>query len=144
MADPISIAVGIFSIASASIKLSTAVYDITDRLSSAHENIETLAIDLSFFSVVLDELGKILDVPKSKCIASDRLFGSIKNICEECKNLHKINKKITKSKSTRKFNFKTKVRCIFEEGKVARIKASLDGLKATLGVVSQGYHIRAR
>lgn len=76
MVDLVSIAAEIFSIASASIKLSTALYDITDRLSSAHENIETLATGLSFFSV-LDELGKILDVPKSKCIASDRLLDSI-------------------------------------------------------------------
>lgn len=49
----------------------------------------------------------------------------------------KINKKITKSKSAQKFNFRTKVRWIFGERKVVRINAPLDSLKATLGLMLQ-------
>jgi hypothetical protein len=60
MADPLSVAASILGIASAGIKLSSALYRYTEMVSNADKTIRNIARDLSITSSVVTELGALL------------------------------------------------------------------------------------
>ncbi|KAI9721257.1 MAG: hypothetical protein M1812_002419 [Candelaria pacifica] len=136
MADPLSIASGVFGLATAGIKLSSALYDICETIGSAQEAIEDIASDLSLFIIIVSELEKIFDTPQR--VYSDTLLKSISDICEKCKLLfRRINRMIGRTENVPQLQFKSKVAWVFREKKVRTVKASLDSLKSTLGLMLQ-------
>lgn len=138
MADPTTLVAGIFGVAAAGLKLATGLYEILDSYDGALDSIESIASDLSFFAVVLEELGGLLNVPASQNIASDRLVESIEAIMEKCKVLFKdINKMIFKTRGSMRSKISQSIGWIFREKKVRTVKATLDSLKSTLGLMLQ-------
>lgn len=141
MADPLSITAGVVGVAAGGIALASRLHDLVDRFGGALADIEGIASELNFFSIVLDELSKILNVPASQQIASDQLMMSIREIMEKCKLVFKeINQMIAKANGAKKgglANFKTKVKWVFRDTRVRSVKATLESLKATLGLMLQ-------
>ena len=136
MADPISVASSIAGIVAGGVKLSTALYNICETIESAQEQVEDIASDLSFFIIVVDELGKIFAAPKR--VYSDKLESSVLNIVQRCKHVFKkINGMIGKTAGLQKMQLRSKVAWVFREEKVRSVKASLESLKSTLGLILQ-------
>jgi hypothetical protein len=143
MADSISVVTGIFGVASAGFKLATGLYDMLDRYEGAQGSIESIASDLNFFAVVLEELGGLLNVPASQNVASDRLLSSIGDIMEKCKLLFKdINKMIFRANGSKRSRIGQSISWIFREGKIRTVKATLDSLKTTLVLMLQTLKLR--
>lgn len=116
--DPLSVAAGAVGVATAGIRLVAGLYSIADRFESAHEDIGAVASDLNFLTIVVDELGKVLGVPSSQCIASDRLLKGIKDISEKCQDLFRqINRMTSKLRVRRRRNLRVEFAGFFEQGK---------------------------
>ena len=143
MADPLTVVTGILGVASAGLKLATGLYDILDRYEGAQDSIESIASDLNFFAVVLEDLGGLLNVPASQNVASDRLLRSIGDIMEKCKLLFKdINRMVFRANGSKRSKISQGIGWIFREGKVRTVKATLDSLKSTLGLMLQTLKLR--
>lgn len=87
MSDPLSIVAGAVGIVAAGVQLSSSLYNICEKIGSAQNDIENIASDLSFFVIVVDELGKIFKSPKK--MFSQQLENSVRKIIERCRTLFK-------------------------------------------------------
>jgi Fungal N-terminal domain of STAND proteins len=144
MADPVSIITTVSGVVAAGVKLSCALYNICDNIASSQDQIEDLASDLSDFTSVLNELGKIFEQPKR--VYSDALTGSLADILDKCKRqFQQIRQMIgkTESETTSTNRFKVKVAWVFRETKVRALTARLDSTKLTLLVMLQTLKIAA-
>jgi hypothetical protein len=138
MADPVTIIATIYGVAGAGLKLSVGLYSILDKYDTALDAIENIASDLNFFAIVLEELGDFLNVSADQSVASDRLIESIEQIMAKCQMLFKeINRMIFRANGDKKSKIGQRIEWFFKEGKVRNVKAVLDSLKATLGVMLQ-------
>lgn len=136
MADPLSVVATIFGLVGAGARLSTSLYDICETIGSAQEEVEEIAGDLSFFVVVVDELGKVFAAPKR--IYSDKLESSVRDILKRCRHVfRKINRMIDRTAGLPKLKLQSKVMWVFRKGKVLEVKANLESLKSTLSLILQ-------
>ncbi len=85
--DPSSTVSAVLGVVTAGVKLSTSLYDIVDSIAGAGEEITAIASDLSFFVVVVDELGKIFESPEK--LYTDFLESKVKDILKECREVFK-------------------------------------------------------
>ena len=136
MGDPFSIAAGAVGIVAAGVQLSSSLYDICEKISTAQNDIENIAGDLSFFVIIVDELSKIFKSPKK--VYSPELETSVRKIIERCRTIFKqIKRMIGKTADVPKLQLKAKVAWVFRESKVRETRANLDSLKSTLGLILQ-------
>lgn len=136
MADPLSIAVSVSSLVGVGLRLSTGLYHICETISSAQDDIEDIASDLTSFVVVIDELGKIFAAPGR--LYSDTLESNLLNIIKKCRHVFRqINRMIEKTVSAAKMKLQSKFAWVFRKTKVKELKASLDSLKLTMSLMLQ-------
>ena len=134
MAEPFSIATGVVGIVAAGVQLSSALYSVCEKIGNAQNSIENVASDLSFFVIVVDELGKIFASPEK--LYSQELENGVRKVIERCRTLFKeINRMIGKTKSIENRKLKAKVAWVFRESKVNETRANLESLKSTLGLI---------
>lgn len=137
--DPLSTASAVLAVVTAGVKLSTSLYDIVDSLSGAGEEITGVASDLSFFVVVVDELGKIFELPEKPY--TDILESKVKEILHECrevfKGIQRMINRVDKGDKPVPIAFRQKVQWVFRESRVKAVKARLESLKSTLGLMLQ-------
>lgn len=136
MADPLSVAASVVSLVGVGVHLSTGLYDVCETISSAQDDIEDIASDLTSFVVVVDELGKILAAPGR--IYSDNLESNLLNIIKQCRHVFRqINRMIERTVGATKMKLQSKVAWVFRKTKVQELKASLQSLKLTMGLMLQ-------
>ena len=134
MAEPFSIATGVVGIVAAGVQLSSALYSVCEKIGNAQNSIESVASDLSFFVIVVDELGKIF--ASSEKLYSQELENGVRKVIERCRTLFReINCMIGKTKDVANSKLKTKVAWVFRESKVNETRANLESLKSTLGLI---------
>ena len=134
MAEPFSIVTGVVGIVAAGVQLSSALYSVCEKIGNAQNSIENVASDLSFFVIVVDELGKIFASPEK--LYSQELENGVRKVIERCRTLFKeINRMIGKTKSIENRKLKAKVAWVFRESKVNETRANLESLKSTLGLI---------
>ena len=134
MAEPFSIVTGVVGIVAAGVQLSSALYSVCEKIGNAQNSIENVASDLSFFVIVVDELGKIFASPEK--LYSQELENGVRKVIERCRTLFKeINGMIGKTKSVEDRRWRAKVAWVFRESKVKETRANLESLKSTLGLI---------
>ena len=134
MSDPLSIVAGAVGIVAAGVQLSSSLYIICEKIGTAQNDIENIASDLSFFVIVVDELGKIFKSPKK--IFSQQLENSVRKTIERCRTLFKqIKHMIGKTADVPKLRLKSKVAWVFRESKVKETRSNLESLKSILGLI---------
>lgn len=90
MADPLSVIASIVGVAAAAIKMTTALNSIIDRYETAQDQVGQIANDLNLFSLTLEQLVDILNVPKDERVVTDVLIGSVQSIMNTCRPLFKV------------------------------------------------------
>ncbi len=136
MADPLSIAVSVASIVGVGVRISTGLYDICETISSAPDDIEDIASDITSLVVVVDELGKIFAAPGR--VYSQKLESSLLNIIKRCRLVFReINRMTEKTIGAEKMKLQSKIAWLFRKTKVQELKASLESLKSTMGLMLQ-------
>jgi len=97
MADPISVAASILGVASAGIKLSSALYCYTETVINADKNIREIARDLSITSSVVTELGMLLGQDDQSQFHSEALV-TARDAVRSCEEVFKeIQRELDKS-----------------------------------------------
>lgn len=143
MSKPNIVAASVFGVASAGLRLASSLYDIKIGSEGAQDSIESIASDLNFFAMVLEDLGHVLNAPSSQSMVSERLLESIKQIIEKCKILFKdINRMIRKLNGSKLVRLGQGIGWNFQEGRVKTLKATLDSLKSTLGLMLHTLKLR--
>lgn len=136
MADPLSVTASVIFLVSVGVRLSTDLYDVCETVSSAQDDIEDIASDLTSFVVVLDELGKIFAAPER--IYSDKLELNLLNIIKKCRHIFRqIDHMIKRTVGATKMKLQSKFAWVFRKTKVQELKASLESLKLTIGLMLQ-------
>jgi Fungal N-terminal domain of STAND proteins len=143
--EPLSTASAVLGIVTAGVKLSTALYEIVETISGAGDEITAVASDLSFFVVVVDELGQIFESPEKSY--KDLLETKVKDILKECREVFKgIQRMINHVDNREKpipIVFRQRVQWVFRESRVKAVKSRLESLKSTLGLMLQTVKLRA-
>jgi hypothetical protein len=151
MADPSSIVGSVVDVVAGSVVIASGLHDVIQRFGievSDAEGIISLAGELSYFSIVLDELRKILDVSASEPAASDQLLGSIAQTMDMCKTMFKdiswMVGQVANGERRGSEDFRMRLNWIFGDGRVKVLKATLVSLTATLGLMLQTLRFATR
>lgn len=135
--DPIT-AIGavasIIQLAQTAISLSKALYSLGSAISSATEDLHSLADDLGTFSTTLTILSRQLEDSKSHY--SDEVYLLTSKIIKDCAKLYdKIEKVLVKLGSKGKTGWKLRVKFVYKEAQILKMKKRLVELKGTLAII---------
>ncbi|KAI9892830.1 MAG: hypothetical protein M1814_000989 [Vezdaea aestivalis] len=137
MAEPLSIVASIVGIGLAATQLSQGIYGLISTMRGAQSEMQTIAIDLTCFSAVVDELAEQLSAPHR--IYSNEMAKSLRKVIGCCRdNFKEIKVMVKKEKACRaKKGLQFGFLWIFRGPKMRKITALLNSLKLTLSVFLQ-------
>ena len=131
MAEIVGLTASVFTLAGAAATVSLKVYDFTDTIRHAKEELETLALETSGLSTVLDHLGAVLE--ESKDFVTSSTIQTTKILTSRCtmkvKELE-VTVDLIEAKAT-------STRWLLRKRKTLEMKLSLEGFKSTLSLIIQ-------
>ena len=130
MAEALALAASICGVATYATSVVVTLHETADVMMHAREQIARLAKHVSQFSLVLRQLGKVLENDKDNC--SSDMLQQIRSIKRSCKSTFKEINKAIRSRTSRSL---VPIRWLFKKAKARELEARLDSQKSTLQVM---------
>ena len=127
MADPFSVATGCLGIASVAAALAQSLYEQTDTIMHAQDQIARLAANVGQFSQVLRQLESVLKENDKNCFM--KLLDDIDQITSSCHSTFKEIDAALGSKSSSRF---IGLKWLFRKAKAKELEQRLESEKSTL------------
>ena len=136
MADPLSIAASVLTVAGAGIKLTTALYTLVDAMRNANVEIELMTSDITVFSCTLDEVHDHMTTSRS--LYSTNLMTNLKKLLETCTRVYsEIERILRLGKAGRSYRLTNHLMWALRREKLRPMRLNLESLKTTLMVMLQ-------
>ncbi|KAL8907068.1 MAG: hypothetical protein Q9171_006015 [Xanthocarpia ochracea] len=136
MADPLSIAASVLTVAGAGIKLTTALYTLVDAMRNANMEIELMTSEITVFSCTLDEVHDHMTTSRS--LYSTNLMTNLKKLLETCTRVYSEIERILKlGKAGKSYRLTNHLMWALRREKLRPMRLNLESLKTTLMVMLQ-------
>ncbi|KAI4262668.1 MAG: hypothetical protein L6R42_002160 [Xanthoria sp. 1 TBL-2021] len=136
MADPLSIAASVLTVAGAGIKLTTALYTLVDAMRNANVEIELMTSEITVFSCTLDEVHDHMTTSRS--LYSTNLMTNLKKLLETCTKVYAEIERILKlGKAGKSYRLTNHLMWALRREKLRPMRLNLESLKTTLMVMLQ-------
>ena len=120
----IGLAASIVSVAAFGVSVAARLYETTDNVRNANQQIRDLAKHVTHFTTVLKHMGEVLETQKANC--SKEVLRDIRKIKHSCKRTFKD---IESTMDTKHFR---RVMWLFKRSKAMELEARLDSQQSML------------
>ncbi|KAL8938553.1 MAG: hypothetical protein Q9211_003158 [Gyalolechia sp. 1 TL-2023] len=136
MADPLSIAASVLTVAGVGIKLTTTLYTLVDAMRNANVEIELITSEIAVFSSTLDQVHDYMIT--SRALYSTNLMINLKKLLETCTRVYSEIEKILKlGKTGKSYKLTSHMMWALRREKLRPMRLNLESLKTTLMVMLQ-------
>jgi hypothetical protein len=127
----LGVAANIFGVASFGIEVAQLLYAAGDVLVHAHGQIARLAKNVTQFTAVLRQVGRVLETD-GKGVCSEELLREIRHIVHSSRGTLRQIKETTRSRLAKPW---ASVRWLFKRSKASELEARLESQKSTLQIM---------
>ncbi|KAL8833627.1 MAG: hypothetical protein Q9176_007895 [Flavoplaca citrina] len=136
MADPLSIAASVLTVAGAGIKLTTALYTLVDAMRNANVEIDLMTSEITVFSCTLDEVHDHMTTSRS--LYTTKLMTNLKKLLETCMRVYsEIERILRLGKAGKSYRLTNHLMWALRREKLRPMRFNLESLKTTLMVMLQ-------